>query len=57
MSPAKKRKLVYQAREEFGLNIRSTCSAIRVICSVYYYDTYVIKGDAVIAEVQTNFDR
>ena len=57
MSPAEKRKLVYHAREEFGLNIRSTCSAIRVSCSVYYYDTYVSKGDAVIAEVQTNFDR
>jgi hypothetical protein len=57
MSPAEKRKLVYHAREEFGLNIRSTCSAIRVSCSVYYYDRYVSKGDAVIAEVQTNFDR
>ena len=57
MSPAEKRKLVYHAREEYGLNIRSTCSAIRVSCSVYYYDRYVIKGDAVIAEVQTNFDR
>ena len=57
MSPAEKRKLVYHAREEFGLNIRSTCSAIRVSCSVYYSDRYVSKGDAVIAEVQTNFDR
>ena len=55
--PAEKRNLVYHAREEYGLNIRSTCSAIRVSCSVYYYDRYVSKGDAVIAEVQTNFDR
>ena len=57
MSPAEKRKLIYHLREEFGMNIRSTCSAIRVSCSVYYYDRYVIKGDTVIAEVQTNFDR
>ena len=57
MSPVEKRKLVYYAREELGLNIRLTCSAIRVSCSVYYYDRYVSKGDAVIAEVQTNFDR
>ena len=53
--PAEKRNLVYHAREEYGLNIRSTCSAIRVSCSVYYYDRYVSKGDAVIAEVQTYF--
>jgi len=56
MSPAEKRKLVYHAREEFGLNIRSTCSAIRVSCSIYCHDTYVSKSDAVIEEVQTDFD-
>ena len=48
--------MVYQVREEYGLNIRSTCSAIRVVALFYYYDTYVNKGDALIAEVQKDFD-
>ena len=56
LSPAEKRKLVYHARDEYGLNISSICSAIRVSCSIYCHDTYVSTGDAVIAEVQTDFD-
>ena len=41
LSPAEKHELVDHSREEFGLSMRSACSAIRVSCSVYNYERYI----------------